>query len=67
MRRIEQIGAMLERARQRGEKAPQVFEVTDHLLAPIYMRVLFGFPVDEKDGRRARHLPAERRGGARAE
>jgi AcrR family transcriptional regulator len=47
MRRIEQIGAMLDRARARGETAPQVFEVTDHLLAPIYMRVLFGFPVDE--------------------
>jgi AcrR family transcriptional regulator len=47
MRRIEQIGAMLERARARGEAAPHVFEVTDHLLAPIYMRVLFGFPVDE--------------------
>ena len=48
MRRIEQIGAMLERARARGETAPHVFEVTDHLLAPIYMRVLFGFPVDEQ-------------------
>ena len=48
MRRIEQIGAMLERARARGEAAPHVFEVTDHLLAPIYMRVLFGFPVDER-------------------
>ena len=47
MRRIEQIGAMLERAWARGEAAPHVFEVTDHLLAPIYMRVLFGFPVDE--------------------
>ena len=48
MRRIEQIGAMLERARTRGETAPHVFEVTDHLLAPIYMRALFGFPVDEQ-------------------
>ena len=48
MRRIEQIDAMLDRARARGEKTPHVFEVTDHLLAPIYMRVLFGFPADEK-------------------
>ena len=47
MRRIEQIDAMLERARMRGETAPEVFEVTDHLLAPIYMRALFGFPADE--------------------
>jgi AcrR family transcriptional regulator len=46
MRRAEQIDAMLDRARARGERAPHVFEVTDHLLAPIYMRVLFGFPVD---------------------
>jgi len=46
MRRIDQIAAMLEKARARGEKAPHVFEVTDHLLAPIYMRTLFGFPVD---------------------
>ena len=48
MRRIEQIAVMLERARARGEKAPHVFEVADHLLAPIYMRVLFGFPADER-------------------
>ena len=46
MRRIEQIGLMLERARARGEPTPHVFEVTDHLLAPLYMRVLFGAPAD---------------------
>jgi AcrR family transcriptional regulator len=48
MRRIGQIAAMLDRARARGETTPEVLEVTDHLLAPIYMRVLFGFPVDEQ-------------------
>jgi len=48
MRRIEQISAMLERARVRGEKTPYLFEVTDHLLAPIYMRTLFGAPLDEE-------------------
>ena len=47
-RRIEQIDAMLDRARVRGETAPHVFEVTDHLLGPIYMRALFGVPADEK-------------------
>ncbi len=47
-RRIEQIAAMLQRATDRGEAAPYVFEVTDHLLAPIYMRALFGFPADER-------------------
>lgn len=45
-RRIEQIAAMLERARSRGERAPDVLEVTDHLLAPLYMRALFGVPAD---------------------
>jgi len=46
--RLEQIDAMLERARQRGEHAPNVLEVTDHLLAPLYMRALFGAPADER-------------------
>jgi AcrR family transcriptional regulator len=45
--RIEQIATMLERARQRGETVPTVAEVLDHLLAPIYMRTLFGAPADE--------------------
>jgi AcrR family transcriptional regulator len=51
MRRIEQINAMLERARARGEKAPGVFEVTDHLLGPLYMRAIFGAPADEQTAR----------------
>lgn len=38
---------MLERARQRGENAPSVDEVLDHLLAPIYVRALFGTPANE--------------------
>lgn len=46
MRRIEQIGVMLGRARARGEPTPYVVEVTDHLLAPLYMRALFGAPGD---------------------
>lgn len=46
MRRIEQIAAMLERARARGEPTPYVVEVTDHLMAPLYMRALFGAPAD---------------------
>jgi AcrR family transcriptional regulator len=48
MRRIEQIAAMLDRAKARGEPAPHVFEITDHLLAPLYMRTLFGFPATEE-------------------
>jgi AcrR family transcriptional regulator len=45
--RAKQIAAMLERARQRGEDAPTVAEVLDHLLAPLYMRALFGAPADK--------------------
>ena len=48
MRRIEQIAAMLDRAKARGEITPQVFEITDHLLAPLYMRALFGYPADAR-------------------
>lgn len=45
--RAKQIAAMLEHARQRGEEAPTVAEVLDHLLAPLYMRALFGTPASE--------------------
>jgi AcrR family transcriptional regulator len=45
--RVEQIVTMLERARQRGEEPPSIDEVLDHLLAPLYMRALYGSPVDE--------------------
>jgi AcrR family transcriptional regulator len=45
-RRLEQIGVMLDRARARGEPTPYVVEVADHLLAPLYMRALFGAPAD---------------------
>jgi hypothetical protein len=38
---------MLERARRRGEKAPDVDELLDHVLAPLYMRALFGRPVSK--------------------
>jgi AcrR family transcriptional regulator len=44
--RIREIEAMLNRARERGEQAPPVSEVLDHLLAPLYFRALFGAPGD---------------------
>jgi AcrR family transcriptional regulator len=47
MRRGEQIATMLERARRRGEHAPDVADVLDHLLAPLYTRALFGAPADQ--------------------
>jgi hypothetical protein len=46
-RRIEQIDTMLGRGRARGETVPSVADVLDHLLAPLYMRALFGAPVSE--------------------
>jgi AcrR family transcriptional regulator len=45
--RLDQIVAMLERARKRGEKPPPVFDVLDHLLAPLYARALFGAPIGD--------------------
>jgi AcrR family transcriptional regulator len=44
-RRGEQLAMMLDRARRRGEKPPDVADVMDHLLAPLYVRALFGRPL----------------------
>jgi AcrR family transcriptional regulator len=46
-RRGEQMELMLERARRRGEKAPDRSELLDFVLAPLYMRALFGRPVSK--------------------
>ncbi|MEU6666023.1 TetR/AcrR family transcriptional regulator [Streptomyces sp. NPDC046727] len=40
--RSEQLQGMLDRARARGEEAPDVLDVLDVVLAPMYIRVLFG-------------------------
>jgi AcrR family transcriptional regulator len=40
--RAEQIQHVLDRARERGERAPDVLDVLDLVLAPLYIRVLFG-------------------------
>ncbi|MEV1023059.1 TetR/AcrR family transcriptional regulator [Streptomyces sp. NPDC050264] len=40
--RTRQLQSMLDRARERGEQAPDAFDVLDHILAPMYIRVLFG-------------------------
>lgn len=42
--RFKQIEVMLHRARQRGEQAPSALDVLDFLLAPLYVRALFGMP-----------------------
>ncbi|WP_426368532.1 TetR/AcrR family transcriptional regulator [Streptomyces sp. E-08] len=40
--RMRQLQSMLDRARERGENAPDALGVLDHILAPMYIRVLFG-------------------------
>lgn len=40
--RTQFIQAMLDRARERGEHPPDVLGVLDHIMAPMYIRVLFG-------------------------
>ena len=40
--RTRQLQAMLDRAHERGEHAPDAMDVLDHVLAPLYIRVLFG-------------------------
>ncbi|MER5738557.1 MULTISPECIES: TetR/AcrR family transcriptional regulator [unclassified Streptomyces] len=40
--RMRQLQAVLDRARERGEPAPDALDVLDHVLAPMYIRVLFG-------------------------
>jgi len=46
-RRREQMELMLERARQRSEKPPDVDDLLDYVLAPLYMRALFGRPLSK--------------------
>jgi AcrR family transcriptional regulator len=46
-KRREQISTMLERAKARGEAPPSIADVLDHLLAPLYVRALFGTPASE--------------------
>jgi AcrR family transcriptional regulator len=40
--RMLQMQSMLDRAHDRGEHVPDALDVLDHLLAPMYIRVLFG-------------------------
>jgi hypothetical protein len=40
--RTRQLQSMLDRARERGERALDAFGVLDHILAPMYIRVLLG-------------------------
>jgi AcrR family transcriptional regulator len=51
-RRLDEIAAMLDRAKARGEPAPSVAEALDHLMAPIYARALMGAPLSEDHAER---------------
>ncbi|MCX5205319.1 TetR/AcrR family transcriptional regulator [Streptomyces sp. NBC_00237] len=50
--RTRQLQSMLDRSRERGEPAPDALGVLDHVLAPMYIRVLFGMELtpDYVDG-----------------
>ncbi|GAA3091033.1 TetR/AcrR family transcriptional regulator [Streptomyces roseofulvus] len=50
--RTRQLRAMLDRAGERGEDAPDALDVLDHIMAPLYIRVLFGLELtpDYVDG-----------------
>ncbi|MER6119792.1 TetR/AcrR family transcriptional regulator [Streptomyces sp. A0642] len=50
--RTRQMQSMLDRAVERGEPAPDALDVLDHILAPMYIRVLFGMELapDYVDG-----------------
>jgi AcrR family transcriptional regulator len=45
--RIEQLQEMLQRGSARGERIPSIEDIFDRLLSPLYMRALFGLPLDK--------------------
>ncbi|NMO03424.1 TetR/AcrR family transcriptional regulator [Gordonia sp. TBRC 11910] len=45
--RTTQAAEMIDRAEQRGEATPQVRQVLDHVIAPLYHHAVFGLPIDE--------------------
>jgi AcrR family transcriptional regulator len=50
--RSEQAAQMLLRARERGERTPTVPQILDHIIAPLYYRVVFALQLDEEHARR---------------
>jgi AcrR family transcriptional regulator len=47
MRRGQELQALLERAKARGEPTPYMSDVLEIVLAPIYLRALFFTPMDD--------------------
>ena len=50
-RRGEQATEVVRRASARGEAAPTVPQILDHLIAPLYHHVVFALPVDQEYAR----------------
>ena len=50
-RRREQAAEVVRRAAERGEAAPTVPQILDHIIAPLYYRVVFALPVDDEYAR----------------
>jgi AcrR family transcriptional regulator len=48
--RVAELEAMLMRGKKRGEKAPEMMDVLELVLAPIYLRALFLGPVKTTKG-----------------
>ena len=46
-RRLEELEAMLARARKRKEYAPELWDVLEIVLAPIYLRILYLGPIND--------------------
>lgn len=45
--RSSQAEEVIARAVERGEHAPTVVQILDHIIAPLYYRVVFALPLDE--------------------
>ena len=43
---------LIERSGTRGERAPSVEQIIDHLVMPLYGRVLMGYPTEQEDADR---------------
>ena len=50
--RRRQAEEVLRRAEKRGEPTPTVEQILDHVIAPLYYRVVFALPVDAEQPRR---------------
>lgn len=48
--RRRQVEVMVGRARDRGERAPTVEQVLDHIVAPLYGKSVFGLAIDRQLG-----------------